>query len=79
MRPDEFIFRWAGGFPNPANELVYLNTSYDAVRVIALNNMYREIYDVNVLPPVREHGMGWKDIMHILENKTVDAPDYYFA
>lgn len=79
MRTDEFIFRWAGGFPNPANDLVYLNSSFDAVRVIALNNMYREIYEVNVLPTVRENGMGWKDIMHILEDKTVDAPDYYFS
>lgn len=78
MRVDEFIFRWAGGFTNPATETVYMNGTHTPVRLIALDNLQRDIYDYAVFSSLQASNANWDDVLHAVTNKPVDAPGSFF-
>ena len=78
MRVDEFIFRWAGGFTNPATETVYINGTCSPVRLLALDNLQRDIYDYAVFSSLRVSKANWNDVLAAVTQKPIDAPDSFF-
>ncbi|HEX3050972.1 MAG TPA: L,D-transpeptidase [Aggregatilineaceae bacterium] len=78
MRPDEFLFRWAGGFQGPGQNLVYMNTLPEPVRILGLDNPSRDIYSYTPFQSMRQLGMNWSELLHLIEEKAIDAPDAYF-
>lgn len=79
MRPDEFIFRWVGGFENPGKLLAYMNPSMQAVRVYSFNNIYEEIWDFVMPDSLRGAAVGWQEIIDAVQAKAIDAPDFFFS
>jgi hypothetical protein len=79
MRADEFTFRWTGGFPNPDSALVFQSTSRDPVRIYSANNVAEEVWNYTLPNSVRAVGAGWGDVIAALNEKALDAPDFYFS
>lgn len=78
MRIDEFVFRWAGGFSDPAGERVDLHAQPDPIRVYCVNNVTRELSGYPLPDVYRRAGIYWRDILIALRDKTLDAPAYFF-
>jgi hypothetical protein len=79
MRTDEFVFRWAGGFPNPGADQVYMNQDWNPVRVYGLNNMHNDIWGYTMPDSLIAARIGWKGIVHAVEDKAIDAPEVFFS
>ena len=78
MRPDEFIFRWAGGMPNPAEDRVVLDPGDVPVRVYGFDNPLQEIWNYPRPPSLYGLGVNWRMIMDAREAKPLDVPEYFY-
>ncbi|MBN1450520.1 MAG: L,D-transpeptidase [Anaerolineales bacterium] len=78
MRVDEFIFRWAGGFTNPATETVYANGTHRLVRLLALDNPQRDIYEYATFSSLRASNASWDDVLQAATDTPITAPDSFF-
>jgi hypothetical protein len=78
IRPDEFIFRWAGGMPDPAEERVALDPGDVAVRVYSFDNPLQEIWNYPRPPSLYGMGVNWRMIMDAREAKPLDVPEYFY-
>ncbi len=79
MRVDEFVFRWAGGLRNPGTEIVYINDTRNVVRLLGLNNLQQEIFDYIPFTSLQASNVGWNDVLHAIDGKSIDAPDSFFS
>jgi len=78
MRPDEFIFRWAGGMPDPAEQRVAFDPNGNPVRVYGFDNALQEVWSYARPPSLYAHGVGWREIMDAREAKPLDVPPYFY-
>lgn len=74
---DEFIFRWIGGFPDPAQELHHTRTN-QPVRIYSANNLYQTVFEYTAPDSVRVRGGNWNDVLHSFTEKGLDAPESFF-
>jgi len=78
MRPDEFVFRWNGGFTDPAKDLVYQVPGRDPVRIYSVNNMVQDLPGYTLTNSARAAGAGWGDLIRAVNAKDLDVPDFYY-
>ncbi|MFO7323442.1 MAG: L,D-transpeptidase family protein [Chloroflexota bacterium] len=74
---DEFIFRWIGGFPDPAHECHHTRTN-QPVRIYSANNLYQTVFEYTAPDSVRVRGGNWNDVLHAFDAKDIDAPESFF-
>jgi hypothetical protein len=79
MRPDQFVFRWAGGFPNPESETTWMNNSATPVRVYLVNNPHRELWEYWRHDGLTILRADWGDVLDALDAKSVDAAEVFFS
>ncbi len=78
MRADEFVFRWNGGFRDPARALVYQVPGRDPVRIYSVNNMVQDLPGYTLPNSARAAGAGWGDLIRAVNDKELDVPDFYY-
>lgn len=77
MPVDEFVFRWMGGTPSVADEIVYLPQE-NVTRVYAHNNPLADVFNFGPPSSLRAQGYNWNDVLQNFLNKNLDAPDSFF-
>ena len=75
---DEFVFRWLGAFPNPAIDRHYISPDPDPVRIYSQTNIYQELFDYPAPNSVLYSGYNWGDVLELIDQRAVDAPDSFF-
>lgn len=77
MPVDEFVFRWIGGFPDPAHEIHHIRAN-QPVRIYSANNLYQTVFDYEPPESVRVHGGNWNDVLNAFDEQQLDAPESFF-
>jgi hypothetical protein len=77
MPVDEFVFRWIGGFPDPAHEIHHIRTN-QPVRIYSANNLYQTVFDYQPPDSVRVQGGNWNDVLQVFDEQPVEAPESFF-
>jgi hypothetical protein len=73
---DEFIFRWAGGFPNPGTETTYFKR--ERVYVMSFINPYEEILPYSIYDFMVKERLRWGDILRAWEATPLSAPESFY-
>jgi hypothetical protein len=73
---DEFIFRWIGGFDDPAGSPSYFKR--ETVHVISTTNPWEELFNYSRFHSMRQARIGWNEILEYWSNKPLDAPKRFF-
>jgi hypothetical protein len=76
-RIDLFMFRWMGGFTNPATDLTERATQ-PVVRVYGVREKMNELYGLGVPGQVRNMRKGWEDIIETFTAAPLNVPDSYY-
>ncbi|MEL6404749.1 MAG: L,D-transpeptidase [Chloroflexota bacterium] len=73
---DEFIFRWIGGFPDPAGSTSHFKS--DIVHVMSATDPWAELPNYSRFDSMRDEGIWWGEILERWQAKPMDAPPRFF-
>jgi len=76
-RVDLFMFRWMGGFTNPATDMSE-RAAQPIVRVYAVREKMNELYALGLPIEVRNLRKGWDDIIETFTAAPLTVPDSYY-
>jgi len=77
-RVDQFMFRWMGGFNDPAADMNELAVK-PIVRVYGVRTKMRELYTLGLPLGLRNEGQGWDDIIASFQAAPLNVPDSYYG